>query len=148
MKLLNFALGTDAISVEWQGYYIDLHNCYEFQSINYNTIGYNTIGSEVELIWKVSQEYWAADEKLSSLRLVFKNIVYFQVKARDEECLVTDDLCLASLSFHPKEQRDEFETIVLDVASESDDLTFFFESDWGIKVNSESVELIPVLRTE
>ncbi|MBH8556735.1 hypothetical protein [Hymenobacter negativus] len=143
MKLVNFSLGTDAISVEWQGQNIDLHNCYDFQSIRYDVIG-----STLELSWKVSPESWAANEKLSSLRLIFKNIIYLQVKARDEKCLAADDLCLASLSFHPKEQRDEFETIVLGVASESDDLTFFFESDWGIIVNSESGELIPVLRTE
>ena len=36
MQLKNFQLGSDVISLEWQGYDLDLHNCFEFERFTYN----------------------------------------------------------------------------------------------------------------
>lgn len=141
MVLLNFRLGTDGISLEWENQYLDIHNCYEFR-----TLHFNVLQSELLLEWAVSEEAWAARETLSGLILQFKGVCYLAVKPRDVDYPKTDDSCLSNISFHAIEQRDEFDSITLGVPSETDDLTFFFESEWGLKVNAARAEFIPSFR--
>jgi hypothetical protein len=89
-----------------------------------------------------SKGQWAKGVTIAGLKLVFKDVKFFKVKERAPEYQLTDDECLAHLSFHSPELRNEFDSISLE-ASATDYLTFFFESKWGFKVNAKSVELIP-----
>jgi len=36
MQLRNFQLGRDGIPLEWQGHYLDLHNCFDFERFTYS----------------------------------------------------------------------------------------------------------------
>jgi hypothetical protein len=36
MELQNFELAKDGISLNWQGYNLDLHNNFDFESLHYN----------------------------------------------------------------------------------------------------------------
>ena len=143
MVLLNFRLGADAISLEWGNQHFDIHNCYDFR-----TLHFDVLQNELALEWRVSEEAWAASETLSGFLLCFKDVSYLAVKARDAACPIMDDSCLSSFSFHAIEQRDEFESITLGIPFATDDLTFFFESEWGLKVNARSGEFIPSARKE
>lgn len=139
MQLKNFQLSSDGISLDWQGHDLDLHNCFDFQSIRYDIRS-----RQIELCWLRSPEEWARKTMLSSLTLVFSEVSFFRVKERDMEYALTEDSCLMSASFHPVELRDEFDSISLS-SSPSDDLTFFFQSEWGFKINAATAELIPCL---
>ena len=143
MVLLNFSLGADAISLEWENQYLDVHNCY-----NFRTLHLNVLQSDLVLEWHVSEEAWAASEPISSFLLHFKDVSYFTVKPRDADCTISDDSCLSSFSFHAIEQRHEFDSITVGIPLLTDDLTFFFESEWGFKVNARSCEFIPSARKE
>ena len=136
MVVQNFKLVGDGIALEWAGHYLDLHNCYDFVCLHYMLAT-----KQVELVWKKSTQPWAATSSLPGLRLIFKDVSFFHIKERDGSYPQTDDECLASVSFHPVEARDEFDTICVSSTS-TDDLTFFFESEWGIKLNAETVELV------
>lgn len=59
----------------------------------------------------------------------------------------TEDNCLMSVSFHPVELRDEFDSISLS-NSPIDDLTFFFQSEWDFKINAAAVELQPLVHID
>ncbi|MGI4865313.1 MAG: hypothetical protein ACRYFZ_15435 [Janthinobacterium lividum] len=137
MELKNFQVASDGISLNWQGHTLDLHNCFNFQSIYYN-VGLR----QVELAWLRSPEEWAESTVVPSLKLVFDSVSFFRVKERDEELPFTEDDCLLSISFHPVESRHEFDSISLG-SSPTDDLTFYFQSEWGFKINAATVELLP-----
>ena len=136
MKLQNFTLGQDGISLNWDGHNLDLHNDYDFKSLCYEL----TL-KQVALSWEKSAQPWVSDAALAGLQLVFKNVSFWRVKERDVACPFTEDNCLMHLSFHPVTARDEFDSISLE-SSPTDDLTFFFQSEWGIKLNAETVELV------
>ena len=138
MHLLNFTLAQDGISLSWQGYNLDLHNCFTFESLHYNLPH-----QQVTLHWVHSPERWAKNTPLAGLELIFKKVSFFRVKERDADYPFTEDDCLMSLSFHPTEMRDNFDSIS-EAFAPTDDLTFFFQSEWGIKVNAESAELVPL----
>jgi hypothetical protein len=138
MHLTNFGLDRDGISLNWQGHNLDLHNCFTFESLRYNPLH-----QKVTLQWIRSPEPWAKITTLAGLALLFKNVSFFRVKERNADYPPSEDDCLVSLSFHPVDMRDDFDSIYMAVVS-PDDLTLFFQSEWGIKINAESVELIPL----
>ena len=126
MKLENFEVDGDGISLNWQGHNLDLHNCFNFQSIRYDVTF-----RQVELIWRRSPEEWAKRTVLPGLTLVFKSVTFFRVKERDTEFPFTEDNCLMGVSFHPAELRDDFDSVSLS-SSPTDHLTFFFQSEWRL----------------
>jgi hypothetical protein len=138
MQLENFALAGDGISLTWQQHNLDLHNCFKFDYLTYNPLL-----QQVLLAWVRSPERWAISAALPGLKLLFKNVTFFKVKERDAAYPVQEDYCLQSVSLHPSEARGEFDSIYLQ-SSPIDDLTFFFQSEWGLKINAKSVELVPV----
>jgi hypothetical protein len=139
MQLKNFQLSSDGISLEWQGHDLDIHNCFDFERLTYNLPL-----RQIEASWLRSPEEWAKGTVLPGLTLVFDEVSFFRVKERDPEYPLTEDNCLLSASFHPVELRDEFDSIFLS-NSPADDLTFFFQSEWGFKINAATVELQPLI---
>jgi len=138
MNLLNFQLGADGISIEWQGRDLDLHN-----NFNFHGMRYTLTEQQVELKWLRSPEKWARHEQLPGLVLLFENVSFLRVKERDSAYPRTEDDCLCHVSFHPPTARDEYDNIYLN-PTPGDDLTFYFQSEWGIKVNAETAKLIPL----
>lgn len=138
MELLNFELYGDGISLEWQGSNFDLHNNFNFEGFNYNLPL-----RQLKLVWRRSTGAWAKNAALLGLTLVFQNVSFLKVKERDGEYPFTEDDCLCNISHHPTEMRDEFDSVMLGKSSPGDDLTLSFQSEWGIKINSETVEFIP-----
>ena len=136
MELQNFAIDPDGISLNWQGHNLDLHNCYDFRSLRYELAL-----RQVELVWQKSPQPWAATAPLAGLRLVFKNVHFFRVKECDAGFPFTEDDCLTGVSFHPVELRNDFDSLSVGFSS-ADDLTFFFQSEWGIKLNADAATLV------
>jgi hypothetical protein len=138
MQLQNFQLSRDGISLHWQGHELDLHNCFDFERLTYKLPL-----RQIEVSWLRSPEEWARGTVLLGLMLIFSEVSFFRVKERDPEYPLTEDNCLMSATFHPTELRHEFDSISLS-NSHTDDLTFFFQSEWGFKINAATVELQPL----
>ncbi|WP_022822784.1 hypothetical protein [Hymenobacter norwichensis] len=138
MQLLNFAIGRQNIDLEWpDDGYADLHNHYDFSQLTY-------VPAEARLIlsWQKSSGEWAKNAAAQTLYLLFEGVGYMQVKARDPDYPLSEDACLQSICRTPTESRDEFENIYFNVdAQHSYDLTLYFQSEWGIKVNADTVRL-------
>jgi hypothetical protein len=69
MKLENFEVDKDGISINWQGHNFDLHNCFNFQNVRYDAAL-----RQVILIWLRSSEEWAKQTTLPGLTIVFKSV--------------------------------------------------------------------------
>jgi len=139
MHLEKFALGSDSISLNWQEHNLDLHNCFDFEALHYNPLH-----RQAELSWVRSPEQWAENMALPRLKLVFNNTHFFRVRERAAAFSLEEDKSIQSVSFHPTKTREDFDSIYPQ-SSSTGDLTFFFQSEWGIKINAESVELVPLL---
>ena len=126
------------ISIHWQGHDLDLHNCFDFKRFTYDIPL-----RQIELFWLRSPEEWAKTTVLPGLTLIFSEASFFRVKERDPEYPFTEDKRLMSASFYPVKLRDEFDSIYFS-SSPTDDLTFFFQSEWGFKINAAAAELIPL----
>ena len=138
MQLLNFEVGGQNIDLEWpDDGYADLHNDYNFRQLTY-------VPAErrLTLYWQKSSASWAKYAPARALHLIFEGVSYVQVKARDPEYPISEDDCLQNICRTPPEVRDEFENIYFNEdAQHSYDLTLYFQSEWGIKVNADTVRL-------
>lgn len=138
MEFVNFTIGGQNIDLEWPNEgYADLHNDYDFSRLTY-------VSAEASLIllWKKSSGKWADNAPCQMIQLTFNNVSYFQLKERDSAYPVSEDSCLQSICRSPQSARDEFESIYFNKdAHDNYDLTLYFQSEWGIKVNSDTVYL-------
>jgi hypothetical protein len=137
MLLQNFQVDSNGISLNWQGHNLDLHNCFNFQHIHYDIQL-----QQITLTWLRSPEKWAQQAPLPVLKLLFSAVTFFRAKERSTDYPSTEDECLMHISFHPVESRDDFDSIYIN-NSPTDDLTFYFQSEWGFKINASTVELRP-----
>lgn len=138
MTLENFAFGNDNISIEWKGVYLDLHNCFDFSGLQYQVSD-----QAVFLCWQRSPESWAQSTPITGFKLVFNQVVYFRITSRDAEYPFSEDTCLRDLSFVPQAERDDFDNVYsLKDRTQSDDLKFVFQSEFGIKLNAHTVTFV------
>lgn len=138
MELINFRIGGQYIDLEWDADgYADLHNDFLFISLQYAP-------ADVRLIleWTKSSGKWAKKVPYQGLLLIFEGVHFFKVKARDQEYPLSEDKTLAQISRTPIEARDEFENMYFNEDAQPHyDLTIGFQSEWGIKVNADTVHL-------
>lgn len=138
MILTNFTL-IDDISIRYNKMYLDLHNNFDFQGFSYNL---NT--RSFELIWSASKEDWAS-VTIDGFKLVFSGVTFLKFRERDSEVPFTEDSCLSNIGFMPcdDEGRKDFDSfLVPECITNEDDLTISFHSDFAIKINCQSVELV------
>ncbi|SDY89329.1 hypothetical protein [Hymenobacter psychrophilus] len=138
MKLANFNLGGQSIDLEWNADgYADLHNDFDFTSLTYEPTGAKLI-----LEWAKSSGEWAKNAPCRVVRLVFEGVNYFNVKGRDPEYPINEDDCLRDICRTPIEERHEFDNYWEDKNPPAEyDLQLVFQSEWGIKVNADTVRL-------
>jgi hypothetical protein len=135
MKLLNFELGTDGISLKGMDLHWDLHNFADFLGFEYVASG-----NMLDLKWKVPKIDYAwggADNTHSGCVLRFKNIKSVQISESDRRLPLSEGLCVHAIERYdsPKVPRSNTET---------EFLIFDFQNSRRIEVNADSVELIAV----
>jgi hypothetical protein len=138
MKLLNFAIGSQNIDLEWpDGGYADLHNDYDFSQLTYVPVEARLI-----LSWRKSSGEWAKNASAQALHLIFEQVSYLQVKARDPEYPISEDDCLRDICRTSSEARTDFDDVWVDPNPPMEyDLQLVFQSEWGIKVNADTIRL-------
>jgi hypothetical protein len=138
MELVNFAIGGNHIDLEWpDGGYADLHNDYDFRQLTY-------VPAEVRLIlsWHKSSGEWAKNASAQALHLLFEGVSYMHVKARDPDYPISEDNCLRDLCRVAPEERTDFDHLWDNRNPPAEyDLQLVFQSEWGIKVNADTVRL-------
>jgi hypothetical protein len=68
-------------------------------------------------------------------------VLNFAAKKRDDEMPFTEDDCVASISFLPRELSEEFDAICPDHRSAGEHMSICFQSGSCVKIWAESVQL-------
>lgn len=137
MRLVNFTFDS-SIEIGFAGRhrYLDLHNCFDWQSITY-------LSEErrIKMPWIRSTGDWVQADLPPSLVLEFRGVSRFAACPRDTELPYTEDSCLASVTFSPPEYAADFESEFGGYRSDSEHITFSFQSGFGVKIWAEEAEL-------
>jgi hypothetical protein len=84
----------DGIYLMQGAYELDLHNCFEFHSLDYSVKN-----RTLSLQWKTSDGDWVADGMPHSVAIEFKEVSEFRFLPRDADIPFTEDDCLETFGF-------------------------------------------------
>ena len=137
MHLVNFTFDS-SIEIGFAGRhrYLDLHNCFDWQSINYLSEK-----RRIKMFWVRSTGDWVEPDLPPNLALEFRGVSRFAARPRDSEFPYTEDSCLASVTFTPPEYASDFKSEFEGYRSDSEHVTFSFQSGFGLKIWAEEAEL-------
>src|SRR5581483_9040881 len=128
MRLINFTFDTSIeIGIAGRHRYLDLHNCFDWQSITYFCEE-----RRIKMSWIRSTGDWVQADLPLSLVLEFRGVSRFAASPRDTELPYTEDSCLASATFSPPEYAADFESKFQGYRSDSEHITFSFQSGFGV----------------
>ena len=135
MKLLNFNVGDDFISVVKDGSYLDLHNNFDF--VGYN---YAVANNEFQIIFNKASEDWASDVKVENLIFKFAGVLFLKIKGNDSTEDPDDEKCLSDIGFCAADLRNDMEFfLATNEFGDSYDLIFVFQTGQAIKIHSQEV---------
>ena len=137
MKLTNFTFDSSIeIGVTGRHRYLDLHNCFDWQSITYLSEE-----QRIKMTWTRSTGHWVQPDLPPNLVLEFRGVSRLSACPRDIELPYTEDSCLASVSFTPPESASDFDDEFPEYRDESEHITFRFQSGFGLKIWAAEAEL-------
>jgi hypothetical protein len=137
VKLIDFSIAEDFISVERNSIRFDLHNNFDFQRLSYRPEQ-----RTLELHWRRGTGSWVSPTEPSELFLSFSGVYLFKAQERDSSIPFTEDDCLDSLGFIWDELVAEMRAFTSNVPG--DGCTHFvanFMSGFSIKIGAESAAL-------
>ena len=137
MKLLDFSIATDCIALERGAAYYDLHNCFDFQGIEYDVAKRTVL-----MRWTRGTGDWVKASEPPELQLEFSGVSLFKAHERDAALPFTEDDCLDSLGFLWDNLLPEMHGYTSNQPAK--DCTHFvaiFMSGFSVKVGAESVGL-------
>lgn len=85
---------TDGIYLVQRSYELDLHNCFDFHSLDYSVKD-----RTLSLQWKRSDGDWVADGTPDCLSIEFSGVNEFRFLPRDAEVPFTEDDCLDTFGY-------------------------------------------------
>ena len=137
MRLLNFKVRDDFISVEKDNVYFDLHNNFDFAGFNYNVAE-----KDFQLIFTKSSADWAANEAFNKLIFLFRKVVFLKIKENDSSLWTDDESCLSDIGFSATDMREDMKLFLASNEFQPDyDMIFIFRSGQVIKIHSSEVLL-------
>ena len=137
MKLLNFNVGDDFISVVKDDIYHDLHNDFDFTAYNYD------VGSkEFKLVFKRGNEDWIQNKNIEGLTFKFIGVSFLKIKEGDSTEYPDDESCLDGIGYNVEEMRSDMDSFLASSQFQDDyDIIFMFESGQAIKIHCKEVLL-------
>src|SRR5262245_9554962 len=128
MRILNFSIGDDFISVIKDNVYFDLHNDFDF-------VGYNYIvaDKELHLIFRLGTGEWIRNKEVENLVFKFKEVIFLKIKEGDSEEYPDDESCLDGIGFNTEDMRSDMNSFLASNEFHDDyDLIFTFVSGQAI----------------
>ncbi len=117
------------IALEVGTLYLDLHNNFSF--VRYD---YQPTKRKLRFEWTRREGSWVPADLPERLSLVFGGVSNFAAKKRDDEMPFTEDDCVASISFLPRELSEEFEAICPGHRSADEHMSICFQSGSSVKI--------------
>jgi hypothetical protein len=137
MRLVNFNFDTSIeIGVPGRQRFLDLHNCFDFQ-----TISYFPEGQHISMLWTRSTGDWVQAELPKDLVIQFRGVSQFAASPRNPEIPFTEDSCLSAVTFTPPEFASNFTAFCEGYRSDSEHITFAFMSGFAVKIWAKEAEL-------
>ncbi len=118
-----------SIALVASGAYYDLHNCFDF--VGYE---YQPTARVARFSWERTDGPWVPDDLPQELSLVFEEVSNLAVRMRDDEKPYSEDDCVEAISFLPREQAHDFDSICPDHRSLDEHFMILFESDACVKI--------------
>ncbi|MBU3057894.1 hypothetical protein [Pseudomonas indica] len=127
MRLENFKI-IDSIAIEYGGYYLDLHN-------NFNFVGlvYDVPRQRIELEWNKNLGEWSRNERYEKIKLTFDAVSVFCVRARDQAKPFSEDECLSYIGYLHPDDMDVMDGF-LPVGQSSDDYHVILGFEGGLVI--------------
>jgi len=131
---------SNSIYLNAGGYVLDLHNCYDFRSCQYDVLD-----RTVELNWVRGTGEWVNQEQPSALCIKCVGVYFFRFTPRNASLPFTEDDCLSSFGYDVDEEWAEGQFWVDSLPEDHWYWSFSFQSDAEILVGGESasVQLLP-----
>jgi hypothetical protein len=149
MRLVNFTFYSSIeIGIDGRPRFLDLHNIYGWQSITYlpeqRRITMTWIRpTEGEIQSDLPTAVTVALKGLPPVvTLEFRGVSRFAASPHDPEMPYTEDTCLNAVTFTPPEHASDFKSEFEVFRSDSEHITFMFQSGFGLKIWAEEAELI------
>ena len=135
MRLLNFKIGDDFISVEKDNVCYDLHSNFDF--IGYN---YTVTTKEFQIIFKKGLGEWVLGDGPENLIFKFAGVVFLKIKESDSIADPHDEKCLNDIGFSTADVRNDMESfLATNDFNDLYDMIFIFQSGQAIKIHSQEV---------
>jgi hypothetical protein len=134
VKLVNYIISKDFIALEVGNAYLDLHNNFDFISLEYRF-------SEKSLIlkWVKSTGEWVPKNSPASITLTFLGVYLFKSKERDSEIPFSEDACLESIGFIGNDLIEEINGFFSSEPAENQNhLNIAFASGFAVKIGADS----------
>jgi len=114
--------------------YFDLHNNFAFSGYEYRPTE-----RKARFDWVRRDGSWVPEGLPARLALIFDGVSNFAAKKRADDMPFTEDDCVASISFLPKELAEEFDAICPGHRSEDEHMAISFQSGSSVKIWANSV---------
>ena len=135
MKLLNFSVGDDFISVMKDDVYHDLHNNFDFLGYSYDVVS-----KEFKLVFKRGNGDWIQNKGIEGLTFKFIGVSFLKIKEGDSTEYPDDESCLDGIGFNVEEMRSDMDSFLASNQFQDDyDMIFTFASGQAIKIHSKEV---------
>ena len=137
MRVINFNFETSIeISIPGHQRFLDLHNCYDFQ-----TIAYFPERQHISMSWTRSTGDWVQPDLPQDLVIQFRGVSQFAASPRNSELPFIEDSCLSAVTFTPPEFALNFTAFFEGYRSDSEHITFAFMSGFVLKIWAREAEL-------
>ena len=137
MKLINFNVGDDFISVVKDDIYYDLHNNFDLTGYSYNVVS-----KEFKFVFKRGNGDWIQNKDIDSLIFNFIGVSFLKIKEGDSTEYPDDESCLANIGFNTKNMRNDMDSFLASNEFQDDyDLIFMFVSGQTIKIHCKEILL-------
>ena len=124
MKLLNFNVGDDFISVMKDEVYHDLHNNFDFTGYSYDVVS-----KEFKLVFKRGNGDWIQNKGIEGLTFKFIGVSFLKIKEGDSTEYPDDESCLDGIGFNVEEMRSDMDSFLASNQFQDDyDMVFMFVS--------------------
>jgi len=138
MRLVNFTFySSTEIGIAGCPRFLDLHNIYGWQSITYLPEK-----RQITMSWILPTGDQIQPDLPRVVALEFRGVSRFAASPHDPEMPYTEDTCLHAVTFTPPEHASDFKSEFEVFRSDSEHITFMFQSGFGLKIWAEEAELI------
>ena len=125
-------------ALAYNGRHLDLHNCFDFESVEYNIKSH-----KLTLSWVKSLGDWVDKDELNSIVITHINVDYLEISNTEESPDNREDDCLSEITYFSSKDREINDCFMMhNQPKEDDDILYYFQSGLYVRVHCEQIEAV------